>query len=132
MIQRSKGKIVLYQPQQVDAGLGKPSSKDMLPLECLSIAAYADKDGYEVVIIDVSLLPQAEAHRRVVEACEGALLYATTGILGFMVKDALFCTRKVHAAHPGLKKVIGGWFASVRPDLQLDTGLYDAVVAREV
>ena len=24
--------------------------------------------------------------------------------------------------------VIGGWFASVRPDLQLATGLYDAVV----
>jgi len=128
MIQRSKGKIVLYQPQQVDASLGKPSSKDMLPLECLSIAAYADKDGYEVVIIDGSLLHQAEAHRRVVEACEGALLYATTGILGFMVKDALQCTQKVAAAYPDLKRFIGGWFASVRPDLQLDSGLYDGVV----
>src|SRR5690606_23286334 len=32
------------------------------------------------------------------------------------------------ARHPELPMVIGGWFASVRPDLQLGTGLYDAVV----
>ena len=100
----------------------------MLPLECLAAASYPDRDGYEVVIVDGSLLTQEEAHRRVVEACEGAMLYGTTGILGFMVKDAVQCTRKVHAAYPDLKKVIGGWFASVRPDLQLDSGMYDAVV----
>jgi radical SAM superfamily enzyme YgiQ (UPF0313 family) len=128
MIQRKKGKIVLYQPQQVDASLGAESSKDMLPLECLSIAAEPLALGYEVVIVDGSLLDQETAHRRVLEACEGAMLYATTGILGFMVKDAYQCTEKVHARFPDLKKVIGGWFASVRPDLQLETGMYDAVV----
>ena len=128
MIQRKKGKIVLYQPQQVDESLGKPSSKDMLPLECLSIAAYPEQDGYEIVIVDGSLYSQAEAHRRLVEACEGAMLYGTTGILGYMVKDAVLATRAVHARYPELKKVIGGWFASVRPDLQLETGMYDAVV----
>ena len=128
MIRPGRRKIVLYQPQQVDESLGHPSSKDMLPLESLAVASWPDHDGYEVVIIDGSLLPQEEAHRRVVEACEGALLYGTTGILGYMVKDALQCTRRVHAAYPSLKKVIGGWFASVRPDLQLETGLYDAVV----
>jgi radical SAM superfamily enzyme YgiQ (UPF0313 family) len=128
MIQRKKGKIVLYQPQQVDASLGPISSGDMLPLEMLAISAFPERDGYEIVIVDGSLLDQDEAHRRVVEACDGALLYATTGILGYMVKDAYLCTQKVHARHPKLKKVIGGWFASVRPDLQLQTGMYDAVV----
>ena len=32
----TKKKIVLYQPQQVNEGLGLPSTKDMLPLEMLT------------------------------------------------------------------------------------------------
>jgi radical SAM superfamily enzyme YgiQ (UPF0313 family) len=124
----SRKKIVLYQPQQVDESIGPPSTRDMLPLEMLTISAFPLRDGYEIVIIDGSLYPQEEAHRRAVEACEGALLYATTGILGYMVTDGYFCSQKVKARHPKLPMVIGGWFASVRPDLQLATGLYDAVV----
>jgi len=127
MIQRKK-KIVLYQPQQVDESLGLPSSKDLLPLELLTISAYPVADGYEVVIIDGSLYSPEEAHRRVLEACEGALLYATTGILGYMVTDGWMCSQQVKARHPELPMFIGGWFASVRPELQLSTGLYDAVV----
>jgi radical SAM superfamily enzyme YgiQ (UPF0313 family) len=127
MIGRKK-KIVLYQPQQVDESLGLPSSKDMLPLEMLTISAWPLEDGYEIVIVDGTLYPEEEAHRRVVEACEGALLYATTGILGYMVTDGYACSRRVKARHPDLPMFIGGWFASVRPDLQLGTGLYDAVV----
>ncbi|MBL8765497.1 MAG: hypothetical protein JNM07_14690, partial [Phycisphaerae bacterium] len=79
MIGRKK-KLVLYQPAQVDESLGLQSSKDMLPLEMLTISAWPIQDGYEVVIVDGSLYPPEEAHRRVLEACEGALLYATTGI----------------------------------------------------
>jgi radical SAM superfamily enzyme YgiQ (UPF0313 family) len=123
----AKKKIVLYQPQQVNEKLGLPSSKDMLPLEMLAVAAYPLQDGYEVQIIDGSVYGEA-AHERVLQACEGALLYATTGILGFMVTDGFFCSQKVKARFPKLPMVIGGWFASVRPDLQLGTGLYDAVV----
>lgn len=122
-----KKKIVLYQPQQVDESVGPPCSGDMLPLEMLTIASYPDADGYEVVIVDGSLYSQAEAHRRVLEACDGALLYATTGILGFMVTDGFLCTTKVAQRFPKLPRLIGGWFASVRPELQLATGLYDAV-----
>ena len=127
MIQRKK-KIVLYQPQQVDESLGLPSSKDLLPLELLTISAYPVADGYEVVIIDGSLYSPEEAHRRVIEACDGAFLYATTGILGYMVTDGWMCSQQVKARHPELPMFIGGWFASVRPELQLSTGLYDAVV----
>jgi len=127
MIGRKK-KIVLYQPQQVDESLGYASSKDLLPLEMLHVAAWPVLDGYEVVIIDGSLWRNPEeAHRRVIEACEGAMLYGTTGILGYMVLDALLCSRKIKARFPSLPMFIGGWFASVRPDLELQTGLYDAV-----
>ena len=123
-------KIVLYQPQQVDESFGPPSSKDMLPLEMLTIAAFPLQDGYEVVIVDGSLYSREEAHRRLLEACEGALLYATTGILGYMVKSTGGRRRRSRqgASYPDLPAFIGGWFASVRPDLQLETGLYDAVV----
>jgi len=124
----SKKKLVLYQPQQVDASIGPPCSGDMLPLEMLTISAFPLAEGYDIVIVDGSLYSQEEAHRRVVEACEGALLYATTGILGFMVTDGFACSTKVKARFPKLPSIIGGWFASVRPDLQLATGLYDAVV----
>ena len=121
-------KIVLYQPQQVDSRIGPSSSKDLLPLEMLTIAAFALRDGYEIVIVDGSLYSPEEAHRRLVEACEGALLYATTGILGYMVTDGFQASTKVKERHPRLPMFIGGWFASVRPELQLATGLYDAVV----
>ncbi len=96
MIGRQK-KIVLYQPQQVDERLGLSSSKDMLPLEMLTISAWPLHDGYDVVIVDGSLYTAEEAHRRVVEACDGALLYATTGILGYMVTDGLACSKRVKA-----------------------------------
>ncbi len=130
MIARRK-RIVLYFPQQSDAASGVPYAKDILPVALLAIAAWPVRDGYEVVVIDGGLYPQAEAHRRVLEACEGALLYGTTGILGFQVTDGTQCTRQVRARFPSLPAVIGGWFASSAPELVLapedGRSLYDAV-----
>ncbi|QDU69207.1 B12-binding domain-containing radical SAM protein [Engelhardtia mirabilis] len=128
MIHARKGKIVLYQPQQVDSSIGPRSSGDMIPLEMLQIAAWPDREGYEIVIIDGSLYPQAEAHRLAVEAAQDAMLFGVTGILGFMVKDGYQCVQRLRAVNKRIKVVAGGWFASVRPDLLLKTGLYDGVV----
>lgn len=122
-------RIVLYYPQQ-RSDVARPPYvryRDELPLALLSIAGGPIADGYEVVLIDGTRYPAEEAHRRVLEACEGALLYATTGILGYQVTDGLHCSRKVRARFPTLLSFIGGWFASVAPELQLRTGLYDAV-----
>jgi hypothetical protein len=118
----------MHMPQQVDETLGPPSSGDMLPLEMLTISAFPIADGYEVEIIDGSLYSQAEAQRRVLEACEGALLYGTTGILGYMVTDGFACSAAVKERFAKLPMIVGGWFASVKPDLMLASGLYDAVV----
>ncbi len=126
MIGRRK-KIVLYFPQLADPRKGVPASKDLLPLSVLTIAGWPDREGYEVVVVDGNLFDEETAHRRVVEACEGALCYGTSGILGYQVGDALRCSRRVRAAHPHLAMVIGGWFASAAPELELETGLYDAV-----
>jgi radical SAM superfamily enzyme YgiQ (UPF0313 family) len=126
VIERKK-RIVLYYPMQMDPRRGVPVAMDLLPLSVLSVAAWPDRDGYEVVVIDANLYEQEEAHRRTVEACEGALLFATTGILGYQVADGYWCAQRVKATHPSLPAVIGGWFASVMPELQLSTGLYAAV-----
>jgi radical SAM superfamily enzyme YgiQ (UPF0313 family) len=122
-----RNKIVLYYPQFADERLGLPSGKDLLPLPLLTIAAWPKADGYEVVLIDGNLYSKDEAHRRVLEACEGALIYGTSGILGYQVADGFECSQKVKARHPGITSIIGGWFASTMPEMQLATGLYDAV-----
>ena len=120
-------RLVLYFPQMADPEQGSPLAKYILPLSLLSIAGIPVREGYEVVLIDGNLYSTAEAHARVVEACEGALLYATTGLIGHQVLDGLRCSQAVKARHPELPLVIGGWFASVMPELQLRTGLYEAV-----
>ncbi len=123
----SPKRIVLYSPLQVDPASGVTYSKDITPLALLTIAGGPVREGYEVVLVDGALYSQAEAHLRVLEACDGALLYATTGILGYQVADGFLCSRKVKSRYPELPAFIGGWFASSAPELQLETGLYDAV-----
>ncbi|MFT7668738.1 MAG: anaerobic magnesium-protoporphyrin IX monomethyl ester cyclase [Planctomycetota bacterium] len=127
MISRKK-KIVLYQPQQVDQSRGLPSAKDLLPLEMLAISGLPLQDGYEIQIVDASLYSEEEAHKRLVAACEGAMMYATTGILGYMVVDGYHASKLISETYPDLPMIVGGWFASVKYDLQLATGFYDAVV----
>lgn len=122
-----KPKIVLYEPQQVNQELGQYTSYDILPLEMLAIASLPDAEGYEVVVLDASLYSHAEAHKRAVEACEGALIFATTSILGYMVADGHLAAMAVKAAHPEVKIITGGWFPSTLPESFLCTGIYDAV-----
>jgi radical SAM superfamily enzyme YgiQ (UPF0313 family) len=122
-----KKKLVLYQSQQVDKSQGSEPSLDILPLEMLHVASVPDREGYEVVILDASLYSPEEAHRRAVQACEGASVFGTTSILGYMVADGHLAAQKVRAAHPGIKIITGGWFPSTLPEAFLSTGIYDAV-----
>lgn len=122
-----KKRIVLYNPSMAEGRGGFPVSKDQLPLPLMTIAAWPDREGYEIVLPDANLGEPEAMHRRVLEACDGALLYATTGILGHQVADGLECSTKVKQRFPALPMFIGGWWASVVPEMQLATGLYDAV-----
>ena len=122
-------RIVLYHPQGWRDRKGPPYCRytHELPLALLAIAAWPIEDGYEVVLVDGSRFEAEDAHRRAAEACDGALLFATTGILGWQVADSMLCARAVKARHPRIPAVIGGWFASVAAEMELATGLYDAV-----
>ncbi len=123
----SRLRIVLYQPQQVNQDLGQFTSYDMLPLEMLRIAGFPVVDGHEVIVLDASLYSHEEAHRRALELCEGAHIFATTAILGFMVADGHRIVEKVRARFPSMCIVAGGWFPSCLPEAYLSTGMYDAV-----
>ncbi len=119
-------RIVLYQPQSVRPSRG-PRRLDLLPLALLRVAAPPLRDGHECVLIDGNLAPREATWRRVLEACDGASLFATTGSVGWPGADAWLCARQVRARQPHLPRIVGGPFASAAPELFLDDGVFDAV-----
>lgn len=125
MIQRQKRRIVLFMPLRADPAQGVRVSADLTPLEMLQIAALPDREGYEVVLIDGMIHEDCE--RRILEACDGALLFATSCILGYQITHGTEIARMVRARYPKLPIIWGGWFPSVQPELFLKEGIADAV-----
>ncbi|MCA8978443.1 MAG: B12-binding domain-containing radical SAM protein [Planctomycetes bacterium] len=126
MIQRkSSKKIVLFLPHRADPGRGEMFSADLLPLELLQIASGPVAEGYEVVMIDAMVEPDYE--RKVIEACEDALLFASSCILGYQVYDGYKVAKMVREKLPSLPIIWGGWFPSVIPEMYLEHDIADAV-----
>lgn len=123
----ARKRIVLYFPRQADPARGAVASAHVLPLSVLALAGGPLADGFEVVLIDGNLGALESAHARVLEACQDALVFGCTGILGFQVADGSRLAEKVRARHPRLFRVVGGWFAAALPEPYLSEGLYDAV-----
>ncbi len=124
MIQKKK-RLVLFLPHRADPDEGVRVSPDLLPLELLQIATIPDREGYEVVLIDAMV--HEDYFERVLEACDGALLFASSCILGFQVTHGARVARAVRARFPKLPIIWGGWFPSVIPELYLREGIADAV-----
>jgi radical SAM superfamily enzyme YgiQ (UPF0313 family) len=125
MIQRQKRRLVLFLPHRADPATGVRVSADLLPLELLQIASIPEREGYEVVLIDAMIHDDWE--QRIQEACDGALLFASSCILGYQVTHGAQVARKVRERFPKLPILWGGWFPSVRPELYLEEGIADAV-----
>jgi hypothetical protein len=121
----SKPKAVLFLPSRVDPSIGDLPCADLLPLELLHIAPMAEAIGWEVVVIDAMTEPDYQ--RQVLDACEGASLYASSCILGYQVWDGAQVARDVRARFPELPIVWGGWFPSALPELYLRSEFCDAV-----
>ena len=118
-------RIVLFLPHRADPAQGVRVAADLTPLELLQIAAFPAREGYEVVLIDAMIHDDYE--RRIVEACDGALLFASSCILGYQVTHGAEVARKVRQRFPKLPILWGGWFPSVVPELYLSEGIADAV-----
>ena len=124
MIQHKK-RIVLFLPHRADPERGEMFSADLLPLELLQIAIGPAAAGYEIVLIDAMVEP--DYVRKVLSACDGALLFASSCILGYQVYDGYLVAKAVREKHPDLPIIWGGWFPSVIPEMYLDGGIADAV-----
>jgi len=118
--------VVLFVPRRDDPARGEPYSADVLPLEVLTVAGGPVRDGFEVVLIDAMV--EEDPIARVLEACEGALCFGSTAIVGPQVGDGKRVAEAVRARHPELPMVWGGWFPSVAPAMYFEAGLADAVV----
>jgi len=123
---KPRPKVVLYLPRRDDPARGEPYSADILPLEILTVAGGPELDGFEVVLIDAMI--EADPIPKVLEACEGALCFGTSAIVGYQVWDGSEVSRAVRERYPDLFQVQGGWFPSVAPELYFEAGIADAVV----
>ncbi|MEO0650813.1 MAG: cobalamin-dependent protein, partial [Planctomycetota bacterium] len=122
--QRTK-RVVLFLPHRADPEQGVRVSADLLPLELLQIATGPVADGYDVHIVDAMVHEDYE--QRLLELCDGALLFASSCILGFQVAHGARVARKLRERFPDLPMVWGGWFPGVVPELYLSEGIADAV-----
>jgi radical SAM superfamily enzyme YgiQ (UPF0313 family) len=124
MIQRKK-RIVLFLPHRADPAQGVRVAADLLPLELLQIAVFPEQEGYDVEIVDAMV--HDDYMERLMELCDGALLFASSCILGFQVAHGARVAKAVRARFPDLPIIQGGWFPSVAPELYLKEGAADAV-----
>ena len=125
MIQQRKKRIVLFLPHRADPDEGVRVAADLLPLELLQIAALPEANGFEVHIVDAMV--HEDYMRRLEELCDGALLFASSCILGFQVAHGARVARKIRDKFPDLPIIWGGWFPSVIPERYFEEGIADAV-----
>ncbi len=125
MIRTKKKRLVLFLPHRANPDEGVRVAADLHPLELLQIACFPAAEGYEVEIVDAMIHPDYE--RRLMELCDGALLFASSCILGYQVLHGAEVARRVRERFPDLPIIWGGWFPSVVPELYIETGLADAV-----
>ena len=92
MIQRRR-KVVLFLPHRADPTRGEIFSADLLPLELLQIAIGPVANGFEVILIDAMIEPKYL--EKVLEACDGALCFASSCILGYQVYDGYVVAKAV-------------------------------------
>jgi radical SAM superfamily enzyme YgiQ (UPF0313 family) len=124
MIQRRR-KVVLFLPHRADPTRGEVFSADLLPLELLQIAIGPVQNGFDVVLIDAMIEPKYLD--KVLEACDGALCFASSCILGYQVYDGYVVAKAVREKYPKLPIIWGGWFPSVIPEMYFEHGIADAV-----
>lgn len=120
-----KKRIVLFLPHRANPAQGVRVSADLLPLELLQIAGIPDREGYEVVIVDAMVHEDYMA--RLMELCDGALLFGSSCILGYQVAHGAEVAKAIRERFPDLPIIWGGWFPSVLPEQYLAEGIADAI-----
>jgi radical SAM superfamily enzyme YgiQ (UPF0313 family) len=121
----AKPRVVLFLPARVDPTNGDLPAADLQPLELIHIASPAEQAGYEVVVIDA--MTEENYLQQVLDACDGAMAYGSSCILGYQVYDGHMVAQAVRQKYPKLPMLWGGWFPMSAPELYLSSDICDAL-----
>lgn len=111
--------VVLYHPEVFDGFY-------RFPISLLALAAVLETSSYEVVIVDANLEPAPL--KRLESLAPEALCIGMTTMPGRQTMNAHRDSLYLKARFPELPIVWGGYFASMYPDVCLDSGGADILV----
>jgi radical SAM superfamily enzyme YgiQ (UPF0313 family) len=115
----SRGKVVLFYP----AYDGPPLSA---PLCLLSLASPLLERGYEVVVIDAAVTPDAE--EQVLREAAQALCLGISVLTGPMIAAAVRVAKTMKRIAPKVPVLFGGWHSSLLPEQTVREPYVDVVV----
>ncbi len=115
---RSK-KIVFFFPSFT-------SDEATAPLGILAVATPLLRAGYEVRVIDSTIMPDFE--QRVLEELSDALCLAISLVTGPMIRETVAIARAAKQLYPEKPVILGGWHPSLLPDQTLAASYIDMIV----
>ena len=96
------------------------------PLGLLAISTPLLRAGYEVRIIDATIVPDYQ--QRVLDEVKDALCLGVSVVTGPMIKDTVDVAKAVKKWDPKFPVVLGGWHPSLLPTQTLEASYVDVVV----
>lgn len=102
------------------------SSEATAPLGILAVATPLIRAGYEVTLIDSTIVPNFK--QRVLEEIKGAVCLAISLVTGPMIRETVEIAREVKAWNKDFPVILGGWHPSLLPDQTLHAPCVDIVV----
>jgi anaerobic magnesium-protoporphyrin IX monomethyl ester cyclase len=111
--------VVLYHPEVFDGFY-------RIPISLLALAAVLEESPYRVVILDANLEPEPLRHLETL--APDALCVGMTTMPGRQTMNAYRDSLRLKARFPELPIVWGGYFASMYPDVCLESPAVDILV----
>jgi radical SAM superfamily enzyme YgiQ (UPF0313 family) len=96
------------------------------PLGLLAISTPLLRAGYEVRIIDATIVPDYQ--QRVLDEVKDALCLGVSVVTGPMIKDTVDVAKAVKKWDPEFPVILGGWHPSLLPTQTLKASYVDVVV----
>ncbi|MGE5325638.1 MAG: B12-binding domain-containing radical SAM protein [Deltaproteobacteria bacterium] len=102
------------------------STEATAPLGILAVATPLLRAGYEVRLIDSTIVPNFK--QRVLDEVKDSICLGVSLVTGPMIRETVEIARAVKAWNPDFPVVLGGWHPSLLPQQTLDADCVDVVV----
>jgi len=116
-------RVILYHPRYDPPGT---ATHPCAPLALLYLADALDRHGFESVIVDAQVEP--DAADRLGGLAGDALAVGITSMTGYQIQGGLAAAQTVRDAAPDVPIIWGGWHASLDPERTARDPLVDVVV----